>query len=403
MFMLNRDTYLNQLLAFSDQPEIIKVITGIRRCGKSTLLALYAEHLLSEGVPEERIIRMNFESLDFDNIRTYQQLNDYIVVRLSSEGLNHLLLDEVQQVNGWEKAVNSLRLKGNVDIVVTGSNAHMLSSELSTLLSGRYVEIRMLTLSFKEFLTFNKVGDHENKDRWLARYMEVGGFPGLTPLMNKPETIEPFLTGILNTILMKDVIQRNAVRDAVLLENVLRFIVSSVGSPISTKKVNDYLTSAGRRTTSETIDSYLSMLEDAYILYKANRYDIKGKELLKTNDKFYLSDLGLRTVLLGQRQGDFGHLLENVVYFELLRRGYQVEIGKFNAFEIDFVAKKSDECVYYQVTASLLSEETKERELRPLQSIPDFNQRAVISADHSPINDFNGIKNLNIVDFLLSN
>jgi hypothetical protein len=394
---------MNKLLSYKDKTEIIKVLTGIRRCGKSTLLELYKQYLLDDGVKDNHIIHIRFESLEYEDLKTYKELNEYILERINTDGINYILLDEVQYVENWERAVNSLHLMKNTDIIITGSNAYMLSSDLSTLISGRYVEIMIYPLSFREFLDFNQIGMKANLDAWLQKYIEIGGFPGLIELVNNPNTIDPFLIGILNTILLKDVTQKNAVRDPILLENILRFLAKSISSPVSIKRITDYLISSGRKTTFETVDSYVTMLEKSYLIYRAKRYDIKGLALLKTNDKLYLTDLGLRRILLRRQTEDYGALLENIVFFELLRRGYHVEIGKYEELEVDFVATKNDERKYIQVTASLLNEETKERELKPLRAIPDFNQRIVLSADHLMPKNSDGIKLINIIDFLLAN
>lgn len=401
--MYNRSTYMDKLLSYKDKTEIIKVLTGIRRCGKSTLLELYKQYLLDDGVKDNHIIHIRFESLEYEDLKTYKELNEYILERINADGINYILLDEVQYVENWERAVNSLHLMKNTDIIITGSNAYMLSSDLSTLISGRYVEIMIYPLSFREFLDFNQTGMEANLDAWLQKYIEIGGFPGLIDLVNNPNTIDPFLIGILNTILMKDVTQKNAVRDPILLENILRFLAKSISSPVSIKRITDYLISSGRKTTFETVDSYVTMLEKSYLIYRAKRYDIKGLALLKTNDKLYLTDLGLRRILLRRQTEDYGALLENIVFFELLRRGYHVEVGKYEELEVDFVATKNDERKYIQVTASLLNEETKERELKPLRAIPDFNQRIVLSSDHLMPKNSDGIKLINIIDFLLAN
>lgn len=401
--MYNRSTYMDKLLSYKDKTEIIKVLTGIRRCGKSTLLELYKQYLLDDGVKDNHIIHIRFESLEHEDLKTYKELNEYILERINADGINYILLDEVQYVENWERAVNSLHLMKNTDIIITGSNAYMLSSDLSTLISGRYVEIMIYPLSFREFLDFNQTGMEANLDAWLQKYIEIGGFPGLIDLVNNPNTIDPFLIGILNTILMKDVTQKNAVRDPILLENILRFLAKSISSPVSIKRITDYLISSGRKTTFETVDSYVTMLEKSYLIYRAKRYDIKGLALLKTNDKLYLTDLGLRRILLRRQTEDYGALLENIVFFELLRRGYHVEVGKYEELEVDFVATKNDERKYIQVTASLLNEETKERELKPLRAIPDFNQRIVLSSDHLMPKNSDGIKLINIIDFLLAN
>lgn len=402
IYMYNRETYLNQLLAFRDNTELIKVITGIRRCGKSTLLDLLEESLLKEGIPQNNIIHMNFELLEFDEIRNYKQLYEFIKENVLEDTMYYLLLDEVEQVREWERAINSLRLKGNIDIYITGSNAYLLSSEISTILSGRYVEVKMLPLSFREFLDFNGNNSKNDLEDWFERYLTIGGFPGISRIIDKSDTIEPFLSGIFNTVIVKDVVQRNEVRVVSLLENVVRFVADNIGNPLSTKKISDYLTSAGRKTTSETIDSYLKMLEDAFVFYRAKRYDIKGKLYLKTQEKFYLVDQGLRQILLKRGNYDYGHILENIVYFELLRRGYEVSIGKVGSLEVDFVADKRGTRVYYQVSASILDDATRERELRPLRSINDYYEKVILTMDKTPVSNFEGIKNQNIIDFLLN-
>jgi predicted AAA+ superfamily ATPase len=362
---------------------------------------LFEQYLLGDGVSKESIIRMNFESLDFDDIRNYKDLHKRVKGQLYA-GMNYILLDEVQQVGQWEKAVNSLRLLPNTDIYITGSNAWLLASELSTLLSGRYVEIKMLPLSFKEYLDFNDYDAGGDLVEYFNQYLSYGGFPGVTEICEHTEAIRPFLSGIYNTILMKDVVQRGNVRDPALLDSVMRFLCGNIGNTVSTKSISDYLTSAGRKTTSDTIDNYLTLLESAFILYKARRYDVKGKIHLKTQEKYYLVDTGIRNELLGFRGGDYGSMLENVVYFELLRRGFEVSIGKIGALEVDFVATKPDKVLYCQVTASMLDENTRERELAPLRGIADNYEKIVLSMDRTPVTDFEGIRNVNLLDFLLS-
>jgi predicted AAA+ superfamily ATPase len=356
--------------------------------------------LLSEGVRPQSIIRMNFESLAYDDIKTYKELYKAINDNLLPDRINYILLDEIQQVTGWEKAVNSLRLNRGVDIYLTGSNATLLSSELSTLLSGRYVEIRMLPLSFKEFLDFNDYDIEGDIGKYFNEYLTSGGFPGITEIRGVPSRVDQLLDGIYNNIIMKDVILRNAVRDPALLDNVIRFLCDNIGHTLSTKKISDYLTSAGRKTSSETIDNYLRMLKDAFFLYQARRYDLKGRLHLKTQDKFYLVDTGIRNHLLGMR-GDYGFILENVVYFELLRQGYKVSIGKLGTLEVDFVATRPDKTAYYQVCASMLDEKTQARELTPLHRIPDHYEKNVLSMTRTPVTDFNGIRHIYLLDFLL--
>ena len=400
--MKKRDLYLTQLVQFKDKP-LIKVVTGIRRCGKSTLLSLFEEHLRNSGVRDDHIIRMNFEAFEFDKITTYVHLYNYIKNRMTIPNQKYyIILDEVQQVESWEKAINSFLVDSPVDIYITGSNAYLLSSELSTLLSGRYVEIKMLPLSFKEYLDFTDFEKGNNLEAIFKDYLEFGGLPTVVELKDHPDTIAPFLSGIYNTVIMKDVVQRNHVRDAALLEGVLKFIAANIGSIVSTKKISDYLTSSGRKTTSDTIDNYLKMLENAFIIYRANRYDLKGKLFLKTLEKYYMVDIGLRNQLTGLRNTDYGHVLENIIYLELLRRGYTVAIGKIGTFEVDFVATKPNIKIYYQVSASILDEETRKRELRPLQSITDHYPKRILTMDNTLYADFEGIKMINILEFLLN-
>ena len=399
--MKNRNLYLKHLIQFRDK-KLIKVITGLRRSGKSTLLSLFENHLIASGVENDHIIRMNFESFEFDEITTYKELHAYINDRIIDKNEKHyILLDEVQQVASWEKVINSFLVDLNVDIYITGSNAYLLSSELSTLLSGRYVEIKMLPLSFKEYLDFLE-SDHENNlTEKFNLYLEYGGLPSVVELLEHPDTIGPFLEGIYNTVLMKDVIERNGVRDAALLENILKFIAANIGNIVSTKKICDYLTSSGRKTTSDTIDNYLKMLEKAFIIYKANRYDLKGKMFLKTLEKYYIVDIGIRNQLTSLGNTDYGHILENIVYLELIRRGYDVSIGKVAGLEVDFVATKSNEKIYYQVSATIIDEKTRQRELKPLESISDNYPKYILTMDQTPFNDYSGIKVINIIDFLL--
>ena len=399
--MKNRDLYLNQLIKFKDK-KLIKVITGLRRSGKSTLLSLFENHLITSGVDRNHIIRMNFESFEFDEITNYKELHAYINKRILDPNKRHyILLDEVQQVFSWERVINSFLVDANVDIFITGSNAYLLSSELSTLLSGRYVEIKMQPLSFKEYLEFLDSDKEMSLPEKFNQYLEYGGLPTIVELLDNPDTIGPFLEGIYNTVLMKDVIERNGVRDAALLESILKFIAANIGSIVSTKKISDYLTSSGRKTTSDTIDNYMKMLENAFIIYKANRYDLKGKMFLKTLEKYYIVDIGIRNKLIGLRNTDYGHVLENIVYLELLRRGYEVSIGKIGSLEVDFVASKPNEKIYYQVSATIMDEKTRERELRPLESISDNYPKYILTMDQTVFNDYSGIRVKNIIDFLL--
>lgn len=399
--MKSRDMYLNQLIKFKDRP-FIKVITGIRRSGKSTLLLLFEEYLIKNNVHKNNIIRMNFESLELDEMRDYKELYSHLKSRISDgKSKYYLILDEIQQVDSWEKVVNSFLVDYNVDVYITGSNAYLLSSELSTLLSGRYVEIKMLPLSFKEYLDFIEFNPKENVTDKFNEYLRYGGLPTITDLLDNKDTIGPFLEGIYNTVLMKDVIERNEVRDAALLENILKFIAANVGNIVSTNKISSYLTSSGRKTSSETVDNYLKMLENAFIIYKANRFDLKGKMFLKTLEKYYMVDTGIRNKLTGLGDTDYGHILENVVFLELLRRGYEVSIGKIGTLEVDFVAVNENEKIYIQVSATILDESTRNRELKPLLDIKDNYPKYILTMDQTIYDNFSGIKIKNIIDFLL--
>ena len=398
--MIIREKYLNTLIDAKDT-EFIKVITGVRRSGKSTLLLMYKEYLLNNNISEDRIIHINFESAMYDYIRDYKDLYEEIKNKLSQEK-TYILLDEVQNVNEWEKAINSLNVDFNVDIYITGSNAYLLSSELATLLSGRYIEIKMYPLSFKEYLKFNNY-DTNNIEEKFYEYLKYGGLPAITQIKDKDNLVMAYLNDIYNTIVKKDIIERNNIKDVSLLENIVKYISANIGSPISANKISDYLNSNKivERTNHLTIDNYLKMLENAFIVYKAERSDIKSKALLKTLGKYYIADTGLRNIILGFRNIDEGHLLENVVYLELLRRGYKVSIGKTLDYEVDFVAENPNEIKYYQVAQSIKEEAVKERELRSLESIPDNYEKNILTMDMSINKDYNGIKVKNIIDFLL--
>jgi len=315
---------------------------------------------------------------------------------------NYILLDEVQRVQDWEKCVNALHVDFDTDIYITGSNAYLLSSELSTYLSGRYIEIKMLPLSFKEFLDFYQFESNVPMDDKFTRYLKYGGMPSAILLGDTNNLYENAIKGIYNTVFMKDVIDRNKVVDSSLLEKILKFLMNNIGNVVSSKKIADFLTSQGTKVTHNTVLNYLNMLENAYIIYKAQRYDIKGKELLKTLEKYYIVDMGIRNTILGFRDSDYGHILENIVYFELLRNGYEVTVGKTDNLEVDFIATTSVDKKYYQVTLSLLEEETRKRELRSLKNINDNYEKTILTLDkiYSGTTE-EGIKIINIVDFLL--
>lgn len=405
--MVQRDEYLNQLKKWKDE-QVIKVITGIRRCGKSTLLEMYRDYLKSEGVSDDRIISINFEELEYEELSDYKALYNYIKERLHKTETTYIFLDEIQQVENFQKAVDSLYVKKNTDIYITGSNAYLLSGELATLLSGRYVEINMLPLSFAEFCQIKKSGD---KNELFAEYMKNGGLPYITNLGDDSEKIDTYLEGIYNTIIVKDIEERQKrresdpdkrkVTDIALLKNISRFLAGSIGSPISVKSIADYVTSSGRKVSQNTVDDYVEALTEPYIFYPVERYDVLGKQLLKKNRKMYIVDLGLRRHLLARQRYDLGFSLENIIYFELLRRGYSVNIGKVGAAEIDFVARKNDNVSYYQVTASMTEESTFEREMSPLKSITDNYPKTVITLDRFTLGNYEGIAVVNAVDWLL--
>lgn len=398
--MINRELYMNKLIAYKDT-EFIKIITGIRRCGKSSLLKLFMEKILEEN-KTANVIYMNFESFEFDDITNYKDMYNKIKEKINKKEKNYILLDEVQRIKEWEKAVNALTVDFDSDIYITGSNAYLLSSELSTFLSGRYIEIRILPLSFKEFLDFTKLEDNLTIEDKFIEYVKFGGMPGIITLKNEENLYENAIKGIYNTVFMKDVVERNKLVDATLLEKILKFLMSNIGSLISSKKIADFLTSQGTKITHNTVLNYLKMLENAYIIYRVPRYDIKGKELLKTLEKYYIVDTGIRNIILGFRNSDFGHIIENIVYFELLRRGYEVTIGKTDSLEVDFIATNSNDKKYYQVTYTMINESVKNRELNSLKNINDNYEKTVLTMDKLYNNTCEeGIKIKYLIDFLL--
>lgn len=399
--MIYRKSYMERLRSFKDT-KLLKVITGLRRSGKSTLLQMYCDELLSEGVAPERILFINFELMKYDNIRDYRNFYDLVTKSIPSDGKVYLFFDEIQQVSGWEKAVNSLTLEYDADIYITGSNAYLLSSELATLISGRYVEISILPLSFKEYYEYYRGGE-KDKTELFNEYMKYGGLPQLLFLPQTEEVISSFLSGIYDTVILKDVIERNKLRDTDLLKRVFSFICNNVGSITSTNSIAKYLAAHSKTDSavrSATIGNMLDMLVNAFIIYRAQRYDIKGNETLKSLEKYYLADTGLKNTVTGYDLKNYGHTLENVVYLELLRRGYQVYVGKCGSREIDFVAVKKDKTVYYQVTESLRDKDTREREISPFYQTEDFHEKVIITADNTFSTNFNGIKIVNITDFL---
>ena len=392
--MVKRTEYLEKLKKIKDM-QIIKVITGVRRCGKSTLLSQFRTFLMESDVLEEQIISINFEDLKFEDLKNYKALYQYIEERLVPNKKNYIFIDEIQEVENFQRAVDSLFIKDNTDIYITGSNAMMLSGELATLLSGRYIEISILPLSFSEYLKLDEI--HDMRQAW-NKYFENGGFPYAIQIKDD-DIRKDYLMGIYNTILLKDIVARNKVQDITLLESVVKFLFENIGNIVSPKKIADTLVSYGRKTTSSTVENYIEALKSSFILYKAGRYDIKGKQYLKSLEKYYIVDIGLRKLLINKKHSDIGHILENIVYLELIRRGYTVYIGKIGDLEIDFIAERNNEREYYQVSATILDENTFKREIMPLKKVKDNFQKFIISMDEINLSE-DGIKHLNILDFL---
>ena len=396
--VIQRKEYMNKLIAFKDK-QLIKIVTGIRRCGKSTLLEIYQNWLLEHGTEKAQIISINFEDIDFEELTDYRRLYSYLKERLVPGKVTYIFLDEIQHVEDFPKVVDSLYIKKNVDIYITGSNAYMLSSEIATLISGRYVQIEMLPLSFKEYM--ESTGSMADRGVKYAEYLENSSFPYTLALKGQPDEIRDYLEGLYNTIVVKDIVSRKKITDTVMLKSVLRFVFDNIGNPLSSKKIADTMTSDGRKIDTKTVEKYLEALAESYVIYQAKRYNIKGKQYLKTLEKYYVVDIGLRYMLLGSRQMDAGHILENVVYLELLRRGYDVYVGKINSFEVDFVAQNSKGTWYYQVALSVRDEKTLERELRPLMAIRDHYPKMILTLDDDPEAQYDGIRRINARDWLL--
>ena len=391
-----REDYLKKLRQYKDK-NIIKVITGIRRSGKSTILNEFKEELIKSGVSEKNIISINFDDSDYTELLDRNKLHEYILNKADKNTKNYVFLDEIQNVKEFEKCVDSLFLRDYLDIYMTGSNSYMLSGELATFLTGRYIQIHVLPLSFKEYISYYGETDELKKYNEYALY---GGFPYLINLDTTDEKLD-YLDSIYNTVIVKDVINRKKINDILVLESVCRFVFDNIGSNISTKKISDTLSSNGRKNSVHTIEEYLNGLLESYILYKVNRFDIKGKQLLKTQEKYYLSDLGLRTYLLGRNYNrDLGHILENIIFLELKRRGYKIYIGKSDDNEVDFVVETPDDYIYIQVALSVREEKTLERELKPLETIADHYRKYIITLDYDT-NNYNGIKQISAIDFLL--
>ncbi len=399
--MIFRENYVNKIMAFTDTP-FVKILTGVRRCGKSTIMQMIIEELRKRGINEERIVSLRFDSMEYEGLSA-KELYDLLKTKLSEGETTYLFLDEVQEIAGWEKAVNSINTDFNVDIYVTGSNSRMMSSEISTYLTGRYVSFRIFTLSFAEYLTFkSKYGDLEDTHKELVNYIKFGGFPAIH-LQEYPLTdAYTIVRDIYNSTIFSDIVKRNQVRKIDQLERVVKFVFDNVGKTFSAKSISDYLKSEHRSIDNETVYNYLEKLESAYILHRCSRYDVQGKELLKTQEKFYLADSSFKYSVLGYNDESVAAMLENVVYLELLRRGYEVCIGKTQNGEIDFIATRQGDKIYIQITREINSEKTEKREYDRLLEINDQYPKYLLRTDEFSGGNYQGIKTMHIADFLLS-
>ena len=400
--MIERPLYVDKIMAYVDTP-FVKILTGVRRCGKSTILKMIMERLKTErNIPEDRIISCRFDSMEYEDM-TAKQIYTLLKEKLSPAGKTYLILDEVQEIKGWEKIVNSLASDFDVDLYITGSNSRMMSSEIATYLTGRYVSFRIFTLSFGEYLMFKSkfanVGEPKTE---LANYVRLGGFPATHLQAYSQDEIYTIVRDIYNSTIFSDIVKRNQVRKIDQLERVVKYTFSNVGNTFSAKSIADYLKSERRSLDNETVYSYLDKLEKAYLLHRCSRYDLQGKEILKTQEKFYLADVALRYSVLGYNADSVASSLENIVYLELCRRGYTVYVGKTSDGEIDFVAVRQNEKIYVQVTQEINSEKTEKREYNRLLEIPDNYPKFVLTTDEFAGGNYEGIKTMHIADFLLS-
>lgn len=398
MNRLERTVYLQKLIDFRDK-QLIKVVTGVRRCGKSTLLDIFQEYLLKSGVDPSQVVKINLEDFDFVALHNPAALHAYVKERLLPDRMTYVIIDEIQHCADFPAVIDSLYIRENVDIYLTGSNAYMLSGEIATLLSGRYVEIKMLPLSFKEYVM--ATGATENLVQCYRNYIQRSSFPYVLALGDNSRAIREYLEGVYNTIVVKDIASRKKISDTLMLESVTRFLFASAGSPVSTKKIADTMTSAGRKVDVKTIERYLDGLMESFIVYQAKRYNIRGKQYLKTLEKYYAVDMGLRNLLLGAAGTDVGHILENVVYLELLRRGFVVYVGKLDELEVDFVARNQEGLQYIQVAASVRDAATLQRELASLRKIADNYPKLILTLDEDPDADYDGIRRVNALAWLM--
>lgn len=405
--MVQRKEYLEKLIEWKDD-DVIKVVTGIRRCGKSTLLMQYQDYLKSIGIEENQIIAVNFEELEYEELCDYKKLYAYIKDRLVADKITYIFLDEIQKVPSFEKVVDSLYVKPNIDIYITGSNAYMLSGDLATLLTGRYVEISMLPLSFNEYMQLSD----KDKESAFADYIKYGGLPFVATMDRTDDKVDTYLEGIYNTVIVKDIEDRQKrqesnsdkrkINDIPLLKTIAKYLSSVIGSPVSLRGITNYLVSSGRKISANTVSNYVDALIESFIFYPAERFDIVGKQLLKANKKYYMVDLGIRNHILPRKYYDLGFSVENIVFFELLRRGCKVTIGKYQENEVDFVAEKRGEFTYIQVTADMVSESTFDREMKPLYAIQDNYEKIVLTLDKLTVGNYDGIKIVNVIDWLLN-
>lgn len=400
MKQIDRPLYLDRIKSYKDTNGIIKIITGIRRCGKSTLFKIYQNYLLENGVNQDQIISINLDDMENSKLLDCQVLYEYIKSRLINDKMNYVFLDEIQNVEKFQLVLNTLNLRENVDLYVTGSNAYLLSGELATFLSGRYITIKMYPLSFKEYVSSFKDTNNTNIEDKFANYITYGAFPYILTCNNNNQIFD-YLEGIYNTIIIKDVIQRNSITNIERLKKILMFLVANIGSLTSINNIKNQMLNDNFKINVATIENYITYLTDSFIIHKVPRYNIKAKGLLQTNDKYYIADMGFRYYLLNRSKKDRGHILENIVYLELLRRNYRVYIGKLDNLEIDFIAEKEGERVYIQVCETMMGEETRERELKPLKLIKDNYEKIVLSMDKIFLENIDGIKSINLIDWLL--
>lgn len=404
--MIERKEYLQKLIQWKDE-QVIKVVTGMRRCGKSTLLMQYQDYLKSIGVEDDQIIAINFEDLEYEELCEYKVLYDYLKERLLSDKTTYIFLDEIQKVPQFEKVVDSLYIKSDTDIYITGSNAYMLSGELATLLSGRYVEISMLPFSFQEYCQLNR----KPQEDAFADYMKFGGLPLVASMKDAPDKIDTYLEGIYNTVIIKDIEDRQnrqsessgrrKVTDIVLLKTIAKYLASVLGNPVSIRGITNYLISSGRKISPNTVNDYLETLTESFLFYPAERFDIAGKQILTGNKKYYMADLGIRNHILPRKKYDLGFSIENVVFFELLRRGYKVAVGKYQNTEVDFVVEKQGAFTYIQVTAEMTTKDTFDREMKPLYAIRDNYEKIVLTLDKLTLGNYEGIRVIHVLDWLL--